>query len=147
MVGCAPSSLNQLLVLVGKDKVARIYEKFPMSMQIVANRDIKAGTAVFDSDIADIREVNFSDAVATISPEDGEKIIWIFRDGFSFGMYFDLTEELVKSELPTNLAHTYLQTRYFTLYQALSNESIKDVLEYGWFPFNYLAKTLSQFIA
>ena len=135
MVGCAPSSLNQLLVLVGKDKVARIYESFPMSMQVVAKRDIKAGMTVFDSDIADIREVNFSDAVATISPEDGEKIIWIFRDGFSFGMYFDLTEELVKSELPTNLAHTYLQTRYFNLYQTLSNESIKDVLEYGWFPF------------
>lgn len=135
MVGCAPSSLNQLLVLVGKDKVARVYESFPMTVQIIAKRDIRAGAAVFDSDIADIREVNFSDSVATISPEDGEKIIWIFRDGFSFGMYFDLTEELVKSELPTNLAHTYLQTRYFNLYQTLSNESIKDVLEYGWFPF------------
>lgn len=81
-----------------------------MSIQIVSKRDLKAGTAVFDSDIADIREVNFSDAVATHFPEDGEKIIWIFRHGFSFGMYFDLTGELVKSDLPSNLAHIYMQT-------------------------------------
>jgi len=138
MVGCNQSSLNRLLVLVGKDNVAKVYEDFPMSMQIVAKRDIKAGTAVFDSDIADITEISFSDAVASLSPEDEDKIIWIFREGFTFGMYFDLTGKLIKENLPGELAHTFLQVRYFNLYRTLSDESTKKLLEYGWFPFTQL---------
>jgi len=113
------NEVNNLLVIIGKDHTARIYTKFPQILKIRSKIDVKKGDPVLVEDIVDIEELKFSDSVQDIAIEEGDQIIWFFRVGLKFGLYFDLTRTLKPETLPKNLGQYYRFLLYYNLYSFL----------------------------
>src|SRR3972149_6602938 len=73
-------SINSLLILIKNDNTAKI--------------DFNKGTFVKKEDIFDIEKLEFHDAIYEIKIEPNDKIIFIFRIDWKFGLYFDFTRKL-----------------------------------------------------
>ena len=137
----------QFLVLIHQDLTADLYvNDFVVSIEIKAKRDIKAGEAVMLGDIADIRKVKFPD----IEIKDADKIIYCFKVGWRFGLFFDLTPrsqpagavqtiaveklDIEKMELSIGELRRYLS--FYHVYKVLESEAqFDEMMKDGWFPF------------
>ena len=127
--------LNNVLIVIRKNR-AHIYRNFPMMMNVMSKVDIPAGAAIFKSQILDIAEVKFEDAFCSIDIQNGDKIVWLFRIDWSFGLYFDFSEKLEIPQLWQELALCYRRMEFHALYSFLSSKSnFASVVERGWFPF------------
>lgn len=126
--------IDQLLVVI-RNGNAKIYRNFPMVLNIRAKEDIKAFTAVFDHQVLDINGVAFKDAIFNLDVVDGDKFLWLFRNNWSFGLYFDFSKKLKSSELSKELGTYYRTLHYYSLYSRIDDESFKTLLARGWFPF------------
>ena len=127
--------LNEVLIVI-RDKKYHIYYDYPIMMEIRPKVDIPAGRAVFENQILDIRAVRFKDTVVDLDIKDGDKFVWLFRVGWSFGLYFDLSGKMRTSELWKELGGCYKNIKYHSLYSFLSvQENFGRLLELGWFPF------------
>lgn len=140
--------INNLLVVI-RNQEARIYRKFPLTLFIKAKTDIKQYHAVFKHQILDIEGVQFKDIYFDLDVQDGDKFLWLFRNDFSFGLYFDFSGKLKASELSQILGKCYRSLEYyaiFTYFQESNNS--KALFTKGWFPFvqligNELEKLIS----
>ena len=110
--------LNEVLIVI-RENTAHIYKIFPMMVNIRAKVPIEAGRAVFRSQILDISEVRFQDAVFEADIRDGDKIVWLFRVDWSFGLYFDFSEEMTTDELWKTLGQCYRGMESHSLYSFL----------------------------
>lgn len=137
----------QFLVLIHQDLSADLYiNDFGVLVEIKAKRDIKAGEAVTQGDIADIRKVKFSD----IEIKDTDKVVYCFKVGWRFGLFFDLTPRLQpvgavqpiaaerldieKMQLSIGELRRYLSFHH--VYKVLeSGVQFDEMMKDGWFPF------------
>lgn len=103
------NSVYQFLVLIHKNLTADLYvNDIPVSILMMAKRNLNKGEVVTASDIADIKKVAFDG----IHIENTDKIIYCFKVGWKFGLFFDLHRE-------TNLDIEDLGTELGSLYRYL----------------------------
>jgi hypothetical protein len=127
---------NNLLIRIDKNNTAKIFaDNFPMMQLMMIKKDINKFGLVYEDDIVDITEVSFKDDVVDCSIQDGEKVIWIFRKSYSFGLYFDLTGKLNAEVARKEMADAFKNLSYFSFYKSLEDEQYRRLLELGWFPF------------
>ena len=81
---------------------------------------VKAGRVVYENQIIDITSVRFEDSEFNLDIQDGDKFIWLFRDKWAFGLYFDFTGTLETEDLWDKLGHCYKMVKYHTIYSFLS---------------------------
>ncbi|MCK5743562.1 MAG: hypothetical protein KAH30_02385 [Caldisericia bacterium] len=129
------NSINTALIII-KNNTAKIYKIFPLSMQMMPKRDIKYGTIVMKEDIFDIAKLEFKDSIYEVNIEDGDRIIYLFRENWKFGLYFDFTKKLKLEKLKEELGYYYKRLFYYDTYLFVENESYFDkMITDGWFPF------------
>jgi len=129
------NSVYQFLVLIHEDLSADLYlNDIPTKILMMPKRDVKKGQVVSANDIADIRKLSFDRIII----KDTDKVIYCFKVGWKFGLFFDLHwEERLDIEA--------MQTELGALYRYLSFQYVYDILEPkphfdllikdGWFPF------------
>lgn len=128
--------LNQALIVIKNDNTAMIYSEFPIAMQVLAKKDIAAGTLVTEEDVFEMTDIQFKDAIYQIHIENGDKLIYFFRIGWKFGLFFDFTKTLDSTNFGEELAYHYKRLFYYDLYSFIENEDYyKNLIEDGWFPF------------
>ena len=128
--------INNLLVLIKHDNTAYIYTDYFFSLSIRSKRDIQSGNFVFESDIADIESVSFDMGDYSFDYQKGDKIIWLFRLNWKFGLYFDLTKDSSKENIYLEMGTAYKLLKYYDLYTFLEKDTNFDqLINDGWFPF------------
>ena len=137
ILGADPgSSLNSLLVLVKPDNKAYIYQMFPFGVTVIPKTSVEPHLAVFKDNLADIVGVFFQDIVINLNPEDGDKIVWLFRENWHFGLFFDLSGKLNSLSVLQEMGFYYRRLTYLNEYLFLEKSSnFKQMIEDGWFPF------------
>lgn len=129
------NNVYQFLVIIHKDLCADLYvNDFPVAIEIRAKRDIKKGEAISQNDIADIRRLNFPN----IRIEKTDKVIYCFKVGWKFALFFDLDRrydlEIDKMQLELGALYRYLQFQY--VYKVLESATqFDEMVSDGWFPF------------
>lgn len=125
----------QFLVLIHKDLSADVYlNDFPVRVLMMAKRAMNKGEVVRTSDIADIRELTFEG----IHIKDTDKVIYCFKVGWKFGLFFDLHrgEPLNKSAMEKEIGALYRYLSFQYVYDVLqSKPQFERMLKDGWFPF------------
>lgn len=142
--------VNKFVIILHRDKTADVYfNDFAVSVEIKAKRDIAAGQAVSNSDIADIKRVKLDG----ISVDKTDKIICCLKIGWKFGLFFDVGRprtELDIEDVQKRLGdmYRYLSFQYIYVTQEPSSKVLYEkILKDGWFPFLEIAseyKTLSE---
>jgi len=137
ILGADPgSSLNSLLVLVKPDNKAYVYQRFPFGVTVIPKTSVEPHLAVFKDNLADIVGVFFQDIVINLNPEDGDKIVWLFRENWHFGLFFDLSGKLNSLSGLQEMGCYYRRLTYLNEYLFLEKSSnFKQMIEDGWFPF------------
>ena len=134
-LGGSLDNLNRVLVVI-RDNKAHIYRNYPEMLEIIPKVDIQMGRAVFENQVLDITAVKFKDAVFDLDVRDGDKFLWLFRRGWSFGLYFDFSGEMKTVDLWKELGRCYRKLEFHSLYLSLSVQENFDILiDRGWFPF------------
>ncbi len=130
------ASLNSLLVIIKPDNKGYVYYRFPFGYQAIVKRDIEAHRAFFRKDIVDINSVFFKDMVIDLNPEDGDRLIWLFRQNWTFGLFFDLSGKLKSELVLEEMGICYRRLAYLSEYLFLEKSSnFTQMVEDGWFPF------------
>ncbi|WP_218274359.1 hypothetical protein [Pseudomonas sp. Irchel 3E19] len=126
---------SMTLLVMHPDNSAELWlDTAAVSMLIMVKRGLKAGTVVFEHDIADIIGMSFP--CVDIGAQD--KVLCIFREGWRFGMAFDFNQ---RANLDVKAFERILGTlvrdlRYRHLYDALGNAALfARLISAGWFPF------------
>ena len=133
-----PDSIYNFLIIIHKDLSAELYiNKVPMLLKVLSKDAIKAGEILKINKIANITELIFDE----INISESDSIIFCFKRGWKFGLFFDLSQIHSKHKLDVNKLYKYLGScyRYLTFqeeYLVLENEQIFQKLFLdGWFPF------------
>lgn len=133
--GIFPSTVYQFLILMHKDFTADLHiNDFPIEIEILAKRDMKKLEPVTDKDIADIRRLRFPDIKVT----DTDKVIYCFKVGWKFGLFFDLdrTENLNIDAMSMTLGKLYRELSFQSIYEVLkTGTQFEEMVKDGWFPF------------
>ncbi|UCP08454.1 hypothetical protein K5R88_21915 [Pseudomonas sp. MM213] len=123
------------LLVMHPDNTAELWlDTAAVSMLIMVKRDLKAGTVVFEHDIADIIGMSFP----RVDIGSKDKVLCIFREGWRFGMAFDFNhgENLDVKAFERILGTLVRDLRYRHLYDALGNAVLfARLISIGWFPF------------
>ena len=101
---------------------------------MMAKRDVLAGMAIFENDIADVVALAFP--AVKIQPTD--RIICILRQDWRFGLFFDFNPDgnLSLDEVNTRLGTLYRTLKYRHLYDTIADElTFGRLVAAGWFPF------------
>ena len=137
----------QLLVVIHADLRADLYiNDFAVSVEIRPKRDIKAGEVVTLGDVADLRKVTFPD----IEIKETDKVIYCFKVGWRFGLFFDLTprfqpvgtptpitvEKLDVEKMELSIGELRLHLSFYHIYKILESDAhFNEMMKSGWFPF------------
>ncbi len=137
ILGTSPGSfLNSLLVIIKSDNKAYIYQKFPFGFTAIPKTPVELGRVVFKDNLADIIGVFFQDSVIDLNPEDGDRIVWLFRNNWNFGLFFDLSRNLNAESILKEMGFYYRRLIYLDEYLFLENSSnFNQMIQDGWFPF------------
>lgn len=143
--GIPTDETHQFLALIHQDLSADLHvNDFAVSIEIHSKRDLKKGEAVTLEDIADIRRVNFPD----IEIKDTDKVIYCFKVGWRFGLFFDFTAlshtisaeqpipklDIEEMQLSIGKLRRYLS--FYHVYKVLESEAqFGEMMKDGWFPF------------
>lgn len=126
---------EMILIVIRPDNSAELWiDNAAQVLRILSKRSVVAGTAVFQSDIADIIALEFP--AVKIDPSD--RIICLFRQGWRFALFFDFNPEgtLSVDTVFRTLGALYRNLAYRQLYDTISNEeTLQRLREAGWFPF------------
>lgn len=124
-----------MLLVLKPNRIAEIWlDTAAVSIQCAVKRAIKAGTIVFEHDIADVTGMSFP--CVDFGAED--KVLCLFRQDWRFGLAFDMNPEgnLDLDSFFKTLGTLYREMRYKHLYEALGETATFDrLLAAGWFPF------------
>lgn len=131
-------AINHYLILIHSDLSADVYvNEFPIQFKALAKRDVNAGEPIRSSDIADIAEIRFPG----IDIKENDSVIFCFKKGWKFGLFFDFSPADRKSVLDIerllhDLGGYYRYLAFQELYLILKNEPLFESLFIdGWFPF------------
>ena len=139
---------NQLLVIIKPNDQAFIYPIFPLSAKIVPKKQIIKYQPIYKKDIVDISSASFDDGVIDLNPQENDKIIFLYRESWNFGLFFDFTKKIdiekTKEDLGYCMKRLLYQAEYdFVNSQSSYNQLIKD----GWFPFvNLIGEGIEKII-
>jgi hypothetical protein len=124
---------NAVLIVAKPDQSAELWiDTAASAIQMRPRRPLMGGQAVFRNDIADITGVSFP----MVSIEPGDQVIYLFREGWRFGLYFDLAGITDVADLTRVLGGLYRGLAYRHLYDSLNNPQLMDrLIAAGWFPF------------
>lgn len=126
---------DTVLLVLKPDYSAELWvDTVAVELYCTVKRAIEARTVVFENDIADVTSMSFP--CVQIGAQD--KVLCLFREGWSFGLAFDFNPEgqLDLEGLQTMLGTLYRRLRYRHLYQGVTNPAVFDALvAAGWFPF------------
>ncbi len=134
-VGVLQNAVYQFLILIHEDLSADLYiNDFPVAIEILAKRDMKKLELVTDRDIADIRRLKFPD----IEIVDTDKVIYCFKVGWKFGLFFDLDRpaKLDIDSMFLALGKLYRELSFQYIYKVLgTGAQFEEMIKDGWFPF------------
>jgi len=136
-VGFCPAldRTNNVLLVIRPDKSGELWlDNAAITMNVLPKRDIHPGTVVLQNDVADV--VGMSFPKVEIGSEDG--IVCLFREGWSFGLYFDFNpnKNLNVSEFERALGTLYRRLKYRKTYDVIADlPFFLRLVEFGWFPF------------
>lgn len=126
---------NVVLLVIKPDKSADLWiDTAALIVDMLPKRDLNAGQAVFQNDIADIRAMRFPHV--DIGPED--QVACIFRQGWHFGYAFDFNPErqLDLARFQITLGWLRRRLEYWEIYETISDGlQFTRLVEAGWFPF------------
>lgn len=126
---------DTVLLVLKPDHSAELWiDTAAVSIQCAVKRAMKAGTVVFQNDIADVTAMSFP--CVNFGAED--KVLCLFRQDWRFGFAFDTNPngKLDLEAFNKTLGALYRQMRYKHLYEALGEAStFERLLGAGWFPF------------
>jgi hypothetical protein len=124
-----------VLLVLKPDNTAELWvDAAAVSLRCAVKRDIKAGTIVFENDIADITGMSFP----CVEFGEKDKVLCIFREAWRFGFAFDMNPEgkLDLEGFTTALGTLHRELHYRHLYQAIADEVLfTRLVGSGWFPF------------
>lgn len=132
-VGVSSDIVNQFLVLIHEELSADVFvNDIPVAIEILAKRDLKKMEAVRKRDIADIRRLRLID----IQIVKTDKLIYCFKVGWKFALFFDLSRELNIEEIELTLGKLYRHLSFQHVFQVLESSILfEEMLKDGWFPF------------
>jgi hypothetical protein len=145
-LGIPADGVTQFLVVIHADLSADVYvNDIDVVIEMMGKRDITVGEFVSLNDIADIRRVKLPD----IEIKDTDRVIYCFKVGWRFGLFFDLTSrpqpaaaqggeaaklDIERMELSMGDLRRYLT--FYHVYKVLESEAqFGEMLKDGWFPF------------
>ena len=139
--------VHQFLVIIHQDLSADLYvNDITISFEIQVKRDVKAGEAISKNDIADIRKAKFPN----IKINKTDKVIYCFKVGWRFGLFFDLTprsqpanvKHLIETEnlniekMMYSIGDLYRYLSFYHVYKVLESDAqFEEMIQDGWFPF------------
>jgi len=132
-------NINRFLILLHKDLSADIIvNDITTIATIIGKRDMIAGEKVKSKHIADITELRFEG----IEIKNTDCVIYCFKKGWKFGLYFDFTPMVVEGsviDVDRLYAEFALHLKYLTFqseYAVLENDQLfNELFNDGWFPF------------
>lgn len=126
---------NTVLLVMKPNNSAELWvDAAAIAMQCRLKRAVAARSVIFENDIADVTGMSFP----CVTIGDKDKVLCLFREGWSFGLAFDFNPEgkLDLDRFWTALGTLHRRLRYRHLYQAVNNPGIfGPLLATGWFPF------------
>jgi len=130
------NAIYQFLVIIHDNLTADVYyNEIPIKILMLSKRAFKKGEMVFNNDIADIKELVFEN----IKISDTDKLIYCFKVGWKFGLFFDLHREnnplnIKNIQLELGEMYRYLSFQY--VYDIVDSEmNFEALVNDGWFPF------------
>ena len=130
-----PSQVDSLLAIIRLDGTATLYlNELPLIAIARSTGPVKAGSAVYKDDIADIEEVQLGVDI----PEDAG-FMYLFSVGWRKGLFYDYgplgpgrepRQYDVAPTLGSAVAHVFFQERF-----AITEEEWRDLFDVQWFPF------------
>lgn len=132
-VGVFSNAVYQFLILIHNDLSADLYiNDFPVNIEIMAKYDMKKMSLVTQRDIVDIRRLG----LPNIKILQTDKVIYCFKVGWKFGLFFDLNRELDTDAMSLTLGTLYRYLSFQYVYEVLENETkFEEMIRDGWFPF------------
>lgn len=123
------------LLVVHSDNTGDLWiDAAAVALQIMAKRNMAAGTVVFENDIADVIGMSFP--LVEIGKED--RVVCIFREGWRFALFFDFNPNADFSvpNMQRDLGTLHRRLKYRDLYDAIADQAIfSRLVAAGWFPF------------
>ena len=146
-VGVLIDRVHQFLVIIHKNLSADLYvNDINISFEIRVKRDVKAGEAITRDDIVDIKKAKFPD----IKIDKTDKVIYCFKVGWRFGLFFDLTprsqpvnakhiiatKDLDIDKMMHSIGDLYRYLSFYHVYKVLESDAqFEEMIKDGWFPF------------
>jgi hypothetical protein len=126
--------INNILINITEGTKAHVYLNFGTVVRAIAKRPLTRGSAVMDSDIADIRAVSFEFPM----PTEGA-IAYVFRRGWRWALYFDfsmLPDHCARplDDLPELFGQFHNLMQFRDLFR-MRPELLEKMYAAGWFPF------------
>ncbi|MCK5534627.1 hypothetical protein KAI68_05880 [bacterium] len=128
------NKIHRYLIVIHQDVSADIYvNDFPIVTEVLPKRsNIKKDQAIRIIDIADINNLRFGD----IKIKGDDCLIFCFKIGWKFGLFFDCTRNLDIDKLPHKLGTCYKYLTFQEEYAVLENEKMfNKMVNDGWVPF------------
>lgn len=130
-----PNTINEALVII-RGNTSYTYTQFPLQFKIIVKDTVEEGHAIFQHQVADYISLSFKDHFNDVNPLSGDKVIWIFRVDWVFGLYYDFTGTLEPLNFAQEACNLYKKVAYIDYFRILSDEVILDkMIKDGWFPF------------
>lgn len=130
-----PNTINEALVII-RGNTSYTYTQFPLAFNVIVKDSVKEGNAIFQHQVADYISLSFKDHFNDVNPLSGDKVIWIFRVDWVFGLYYDFTGTLEPLNFSQEACSLYKKVAYLDYFRILSDEVILDkMIKDGWFPF------------
>lgn len=144
-VGVLIDNVNKFLVVVHQDLSADLYvNDIEIQLDVYVKRGCKKGDAITQDNIANIRKARFP----KIYLNEKDKIIFCFKVGWRFGLFFDLTPRTQPANLKVkiekfniekaeeSIGELYRVLTFYHVYKTLeADEQYKEMIKDGWFPF------------
>jgi hypothetical protein len=137
LTNCLIDNICNYLILIHRDLSAEVYVNFPFQAKMMIKRELKAGELLYQNNIADIAELRFPG----IKIRETDAVIFCFKKGWKFGLFFDLNPLDRKSTLNVerlfyDLGSYYRYLSFQELYSILENKPLFETMfADGWFPF------------
>lgn len=137
LTNCFIDNICNYLILIHRDLSADVHIDFPFQAKMITKREPKPGEPIYQSDIADIAELRFPG----IEISENDCVIFCFKKGWKFGLFFDFTPADRKSildfeHLSHDLGSYYRYLSFQELYSIMENKPLfEPMLADGWFPF------------
>ena len=134
-------TINRLLVQIKSNNTAYIYRDFPFGYKIFLSSQKELGSVIFQNEITDIESIFFEDDLSKIEYEPSDKIVYLFRSNWSFGLYFNFQKKDSFDIISKEIAYLYKVVAYRQIFEFLQNDNVSiPFQEDGWFPFNALVR-------